>query len=282
MTRLPLLPAFVTALALAQVGCFANTSDVEPLDSVGLDLLGSDDNGHTGVNGLMTTHYQPNAAHLATAAWTPILTQQGDLHANILQLLSGTGGAETFRYAARCALPEMTSVTDGTEVFEGYGILNSTSNWPNAGLNLLATADLMSCMAVHLNPSGTEVPIKLGGPSINDQSAVEQPDGDEYTFQEALWASEYVTGAGGWVIHVWPLSDMLSQCSQSVTDAMTTRVCGQGAAICNLVVHANLNTCTQTTSGYDTCDGKKVIQTWLKPGDFTTLHPGCARPVLWR
>jgi hypothetical protein len=245
---------------------------------VGLEVQGSDDNGHTGTNGLVNSLFQLNESDLANAASTPLFNAQSTLHGNVLQLLANTGGPETFGYATKCALPTGTVVTDGVTFYKGHGILNSTTMWPTTGLNLTAQADLMACMAVHLNPSGVTVPIKLAGPSVISQDASEQPDGDEYTFREALWGAENLTGTNPWRIHVWPLRDAILACSQSITDAMKTRVCGQGLPDCDLVVHTNLDDCTEATDGYTSCDGMTVIQTWLKPADVTTLLPACVPP----
>lgn len=278
--------ALAAGLGLLQAGCLAQSGDVDVdgIHGVGFGTLGDDDDddgadpgGQTGTNGLLTTYFHAHKATIRNALGLQ-LANGNDLNAHVEVLLaSGESGRKAFAYTAKCALDTDTTVQFATDVYEGGGLLSTTQAWTGAGLGNQAQLDTFACLAAHLNPSGAEVPIMLAGPTI---TAPAQPasDASSYTFDEALWAAEYGS-SGALILHIWPLGDLVDKCTESVTDVMLTRVCGNGVVDCGAVVHdsaTELASCTESSPGvYTSCNGMSVIQSWLKPADVDTLYGIC-------
>ena len=272
------LIAVAAGFGLLQAGCFAQSNEmgVEAIDDVGFEVLAGDDedpSNPTGTtrNGLETWKFHAQKSTLVDAFSEPLFNAAGILNPHVQTLLAAgnTAGYDVFKYAAKCMVPAGTFInTDANLV--GHGLLNVSSVWPNSGLDSQGVNEGFACMAVHLNPFGIEVGIKVGGLPI--QGVPVDPNGppDTYTFKEALWAAE--VGGSGVVFHVWPLDDLYDHCMKATNDALITRVCGDGSGNCGLVVHPSVAAeCVESSPGvYTTClvNGTaqtKVIQTWLDP-----------------
>lgn len=270
--------SLIAAAAAALLGLSASASHAAPGD----DDDETNPGGHTGQNGLVTWDFHQNKHALWMALSDPLYPNGGaalNAHAQLLLSPIAAGGAETFRYAAKCALSSDTVVEHNGNAFQGTGILTSTVLWPLLGLDVSRTHDLFACMAAHLNPSGTPVGIKLAGQRVNhDPVDEDDPQEDPYTFREALWASSG-TSSSTLTIHVWPLEDLKDHCEFTTTTAIYQRVCGTGHPTCNLVVHNDVAAdCEESSPGvYTQCNGMNVIQTWLDPIEVPVLHPVCYR-----
>lgn len=286
--------AIAAGFGLLQAGCFAQSDEtgVEAIGDVGFNVLAPGDEdptnpSNTSRNGLETWKFHAQKSNLAMAFSQSLYDNGGNLNPYVQALLgsSAMGGHDVFKYAAKCMVPAGTYVNTDTDLV-GHGLLNMSGIWPNWGLGSAGSNEGFACMAVHLNPFGVEVGIKVGGIPIQDVPVDPVAPPDTYTFKEALWAAE-VLSPSIINIHVWPLDDLYARCTTATNNALATRVCGDlgTGGSCGLVVHSSAAAeCTESSLGsgvYPTCllngAATNVIQTWLDPEYVSDLYGGCVR-----
>ncbi len=278
--------AVVLGVGLLQAACAEAPDGSEAALSQHRAALGDiDPSGSTGTNGLPPPEYHPNESAIDLALdvplfdpGTPVVLNDGDpspLNPSVLAAFS-LGGAHALQYVLKCGLPEGFSANFLGKSY-GAGVLSTTANWATGALDFGTKADLFACMAVHLNASGDEVPIRLVGASVANRPPSGPYADSKFTFQEALWrALPGTAGASPTTYDVWPLPDLYGNCGKKLTsDSLKIRVCGRVDEYCGLAVHDNIMTaCKKGINGW-TCGGLPVIKSLLRTDDVPKLYRGC-------
>ncbi|MDI1480740.1 hypothetical protein [Polyangium sp. y55x31] len=229
--------------------------------------------GSGGINGASPLAYHANVMKLLTALAFPATDPSDPLAVNpaieATGLLDTWGGRHVFRYAVRCALPAGTQITSGNEVYQGEGILSTTSTWLTAGLGTSAQEDVLACLVAHLNPLGFSVPIFLSGPSV---AGTESAGELGFAVAEALWQVRIQGPGQAPVYHAWPRVNLLSTCGLFTQLSWITRLCGSLLNTCGVSIRYDMASACVGSDGSFSCNGKPVIQTMLEPAALCDLH----------
>jgi len=265
--------ALVLGAGLVAMGCDVAAENAEiSTESPALAPQGGPA-GSGGINGASPAAYHANVEALLVALAAPAADPSDAFSVNpaieATGLLATSGGREVFRYATRCALPAGTHLESGNEVYQGAGILTTTSGWLTAGLATAGQEDVLTCLVAHLNPLGAQVPIFLSGPSV-----ARTEDGEDLGFsvEEALWQAQIPGPGRAPVYYAWPRVNLLSSCGLFTQLSWITRICGSLLNTCGVTVRFDMASACVGSEGNFTCNGRPAIQTTLEPAGLCDLH----------
>jgi hypothetical protein len=202
-------------------------------------------------------------------------------------ILGKPGGHRLVDYAVDCAVKDDVTATPGGPPFDHKGALTTTTGWTTSLLppafafpNQGPRADLHTCLATRLNPTGNEVDIWLRGQSVGRTAS---PAGFEVP--EAYWATIGQDRA----IHFWPSRVVETACmgiepKPGERPPLPKRVCGLPGSNCNFVERKDRIACAALAHGMaclDTPGGPNkipVIETMIRCTDWGTFYPECRIP----
>jgi hypothetical protein len=275
--------AIVAASMVSAVGCLGTDDDLaQSMEMPRLSAM-------TGTNGGGTANSLDVLAMLGERSKLLIAMDSGvesstNPHAvstavKATGLLDTEEGREVFTYAVSCALPVgeyvMSSHVDAAgngvnDIYEGEGVLSTTSKWQYEGLKEQEKEDVLTCLLARLNPHGVQVNIWVSGPSV----AVTGASPPSYDFVEAVWLAK-IEGDNIVSYHVWPGSNMAAECAFSLTSDLFTRTCDNPTGGCGVVIRDDFASACTGADGIYKCDGQPAIQTMLKQIDVPLMYPGC-------
>jgi hypothetical protein len=289
------------SLALTTAAC--ETQIVYCEESPSIEPLGGQ-NGMGGTNGLDSKLFKEYAWIFYQATQEP-LVQPGtepdqlghyQLNPEIHHILLADGQnldirKDIFVHALQCAMPSTTVFIDGTSSYHGNvlpdaeanlqdptkPLLSTTAGWLHGALAQPAVEDLVTCMAIMLNPRFQNVPVFLSGPSVPKRFESTPP----YLFEEAVWTAD-VNEVVGIRYHVWPLitGPQLPDCldTDDLAAAFRVRVCGSAEEDCGVDVRLDKleDECDFGPNGYN-CGAQddENVPVLAKPAIHTMLKSQC-------
>jgi len=267
--------AIVLGAGLFCAGCLGSAEDADGFVETPLLEPQGGPSGSTGINGASPAAFHANVGKLLAAFGVaaadpsnpslvnPAITSTG--------LLGTPGGREVFHYAAQCALPAGTQLSSGNDIYQGGGVLSTTSGWLDGGLSIAEQEDVLTCMIAHLNAFGAQVPIFLSGASVGgsaDASAL------EFTTEEAIWQARIPAPGAAPVYYAWPRANLDKVCGLLTNLAWITRICGSPLNTCGVQIRYDSDTACTGADGVFSCDGKRTIESRLEDGMLCLLHLG--------
>lgn len=265
----------VAAVGILFSGCVESPeSDVEEVETPAYAPMGP--GGSTGTNGLGDGTLTPVLVPVIYTMKEQIQKSSlsHDINPHYATTLIGLpGGDIVMDYLAACAIPKGEYVQHDTRYFDGIGHMATAKAWLDTPLTPSQQADVFTCLAAHLNPTGHHVTIVLTGINVTDHG----PAGnDDFTVPEALWVTtQNVDGVPTY--HVLPSERFREMCADP-DSAFDDRICGQHPDDCHLSMMKDGDCDDTGPGGTPQCLGIPAVTTWLRPDDVRALHPRCVAP----
>ncbi|UQA55541.1 hypothetical protein [Polyangium aurulentum] len=275
MLSIRISSAIVLGAGLLCAGCLGSADDFDGFAETPHFEAQGGPSGSTGINGASPAAYHANVGKLL-AALSVAAADPGDpslVNPAIVStgLLATSGGREVLHHAAQCALPAGTQLSRGIDIYQGGGILSTTSAWLTRGLSIGEQEDVLTCMIAHLNPFGAHVPVFLSGASVAGSADASVLD---FNTEEAIWQARIPAPGAAPVYYAWPRADLDKVCGLLTNLAWITRICGGPLNTCGVQVRYDSATACTGADGVFSCDGKRTIETRLEDGALCLLHLG--------